>query len=430
MAKAKKDSQKICFVIAPIGDEGSDVRHRSDQVFDHIIKKAAKECNYKAIRADKLHNPGIITQQILQHLKDDSLVIADLTGKNPNVFYELAVRHAINKPVIQIIEDQESIPFDVAADRTIKVNYHDMDSVEKCKNELIAQIHSVEDNPKSIVTALSMMVDLDFLRHSKNPLEKTNAEMVSTLHLLSPKMDDLIKFLNDFTTESVIVRDSQEAQLKSIYLDRISSKEFKQTLKECIETSKNIRMMGTTLRQFFTHDPDFKEYLFLGAQNGKNIEMLMASPFEKCVVKRTLMEQGETFEARCKEDPFHYRLSDTYLQIKDVFRVYQREYKKMPHVQVKCYIDYPSMWLIITDNCAFFQPYQYGGIHTTIAACVGEFFMVMKFGKGPVYDLLNKHFDIIWSDKNNIEPDDMLKKYENDDDIIKEIFSDQHVFWR
>jgi len=87
--------KKSCFVIAPIGQEESETRNRSDLVLKHIIKPAAEECGYKAVRADEISEPGIITTQVIQRLIDDDLVIADLTERNPNVFYELAIRHAI-----------------------------------------------------------------------------------------------------------------------------------------------------------------------------------------------------------------------------------------------------------------------------------------------------------------------------------------------
>jgi hypothetical protein len=76
----------------------------------HIIHPVAKECGYLAIRADEISEPGIITSQVIQHLLDDHLVIADLTGHNANVFYELAIRHAIRKPVLQLIQKGEQIP--------------------------------------------------------------------------------------------------------------------------------------------------------------------------------------------------------------------------------------------------------------------------------------------------------------------------------
>lgn len=189
-----QEDNKICFVIAPIGDEGSEERRRSDQVLNHIIAPAAKECDYEAIRADKISEPGIITSQIIQHLVEDPLVIADLTGRNPNVFYELAIRHAIRKPVVQIIQAGESIPFDVAATRTIQVNHRDLDSVAKCKNELISQIHSAENDPSLVDTPISIAIDLKFLRQSENPLEKSNAEIISMLQ-------DLKGMMGDFSTK-------------------------------------------------------------------------------------------------------------------------------------------------------------------------------------------------------------------------------------
>ena len=178
---AKEEKLKTCFVISPIGDEGSEVRRRADQVLMHIIKPATKECGYEAVRADEISEPGIITSQIIQRLIDDDLVIADLTGRNPNVFYELAVRHTVKKPVVQIIQADESIPFDVAPTRTIHVDHRDLDSVATCKDELIKQIRCVEKDPSKIDSPISVAIDLQSLRQSENPLEKSNAEIISML---------------------------------------------------------------------------------------------------------------------------------------------------------------------------------------------------------------------------------------------------------
>lgn len=186
-----EEKNNICFVISPIGEQVDDIRIRSDQVLNHIIKPAANECGYEAIRADKISEPGIITTQIIQHLIEDPLVVADLTGKNANVFYELAIRHAIKKPVVQIIQTGESIPFDVAATRTIQVDHHDLDSAAKCKEELIDQIRSVEKDPNLVDTPISVAIDIKYLRQSDNPLEKSNAEIISSLQELKGMIGNL-----------------------------------------------------------------------------------------------------------------------------------------------------------------------------------------------------------------------------------------------
>ena len=152
-------NEKICFVIAPIGESGSDIRKRSDQVLEHIIRPAVESCGYKAVRADEIPKPGMITNQIIRHVVDDPLVIADLTGQNPNVFYELAIRHAVRKPLVQIIDKVEAIPFDVRPMRTIGVDHRDLDSVEKAKSEIKKQIQFFEESSSSLETPISVALE-------------------------------------------------------------------------------------------------------------------------------------------------------------------------------------------------------------------------------------------------------------------------------
>ena len=52
---------KNCFVICPIGEENSEIRKRSDQIFNYVIKPITKEFGYKAVRAHEISEPGIIT---------------------------------------------------------------------------------------------------------------------------------------------------------------------------------------------------------------------------------------------------------------------------------------------------------------------------------------------------------------------------------
>jgi hypothetical protein len=185
-------SRRLCFVIAPIGNDGSDIRLRSDQIFNHVIAPAASECGYDSVRADKISQPGMITSQIIQHLVDDPLVVADLTGRNANVFYELAIRHVVRKPVVQLIQLGESIPFDVAQTRTIQVDHHDLDSVAKCRAEMERQIRWHEADPAHVDTPVSVAIDLQAMRQSGNLLEKNTAQIISILNELSTGVSELV----------------------------------------------------------------------------------------------------------------------------------------------------------------------------------------------------------------------------------------------
>ncbi len=169
--------KKICFIIAPIGETKSETRNRSDQILKHIITPATNECGYKPIRADQISEPGMITSQVIQHIIDDPLVIADLTDRNPNVFYELAIRHALKKPLVQIIKKGEPLPFDVAGTRTIQVDHHDLDSTEEAKREIVRQIKAVEKDPSKIDNPISATLKLQLLSQSDNPEQQSIADL-------------------------------------------------------------------------------------------------------------------------------------------------------------------------------------------------------------------------------------------------------------
>lgn len=188
---------KQCFVISPIGDLDSEVRKRSDQVLKHIIDPAVEQFGYSAIRADQISEPGLITMQIIQHIIDDPLVVADLTGRNPNVFYELALRHVLRKPLIQLIEKGEPLPFDVSGMRTILIDHHDLDSVEEAKKEIVRQIKALETNPDAIDTPISMALNLQTLRESDNPEQRSLVGIISTMTELRSSLSSIAARLSD-----------------------------------------------------------------------------------------------------------------------------------------------------------------------------------------------------------------------------------------
>jgi hypothetical protein len=123
----------------------------------------------------------MISNQVIQRLVNDALVIADLTDKNPNVFYELAIRHATRKPLVQLIRKGEVLPFDVAGTRTIGVDHRDLDSVEAAKEQMVQQIQSLEQSGDDQDSPISLALDLEALRGSKDPQQATLADLVERL---------------------------------------------------------------------------------------------------------------------------------------------------------------------------------------------------------------------------------------------------------
>lgn len=115
--------ESVCFVIAPIGEEGSVERKRTDGLL-RSIRPILKSYGIKVVAAHEIPEPGSITEQIVEYLIDSKVVVADLSDLNPNVLYELAVRHFANEPVITIAVKGTRLPFDIKDQRTI---YYDND---------------------------------------------------------------------------------------------------------------------------------------------------------------------------------------------------------------------------------------------------------------------------------------------------------------
>jgi hypothetical protein len=181
----KQEQKKSCFVIAPIGPLDSLTRLRSNQVLRHIIEPVVAEFGYeKPTRADQIAEPGMIPNQIIEHLLVDDLVVADLTGHNPNVFYELAIRHAERRAVVLLIAEDENPPFDVSQSRAIKFDYRDLDSVEECKAELARQINYLQENPNNVFSPVSQAVDLKAWKESGDPEANRHARIISMIEAL------------------------------------------------------------------------------------------------------------------------------------------------------------------------------------------------------------------------------------------------------
>lgn len=159
-ADTPRDWNKICFYITPIGEPDSEERRHSDLFISSLVQPALDELGLKVVRADHIGDPGLITTQVLEYLKLSKLAIADLSYLNPNVFYEVALRHALRLPVVQLIRKADKLPFDVNQSRTLVFDTTDIYSLipklQTYRSEIANQARKAIEDPESVGNPISV----------------------------------------------------------------------------------------------------------------------------------------------------------------------------------------------------------------------------------------------------------------------------------
>lgn len=103
----------LCFVIGPYGATGSQTRQWSDFVFTKVVAPVLGD-DYVVQRTIDRPEPGQISARIERDLRQARVVIADLTDANPNVYFELGFRHALDRPFVHLARAGTPLPFDIA----------------------------------------------------------------------------------------------------------------------------------------------------------------------------------------------------------------------------------------------------------------------------------------------------------------------------
>lgn len=172
MVEAALGSGKTAFVIGPIGDKldaaGTESRTRYEegvQMWENVFQPACEAVGLEAIRADKIAAPGEITDQIFVLLRDADVVIADLSGANPNVMYELGLRHSRDLPTIQVGEHGR-LPFDINTVRTVQFKRTEAGFLD-LRDSLQKAIEAALDGKGSPTSATRVWSDAPSVNHDE-----------------------------------------------------------------------------------------------------------------------------------------------------------------------------------------------------------------------------------------------------------------------
>lgn len=206
-----------CFVVMPFGikpkNDGTNGTYNFDKVYRVIIQRAIKNASMKPLRADETEGNRIIHADMFKDLRDRPVVLVDLSLLNPNVMYELGIRHVMSPTGTVLMANEETIkklPFDIALSRTIPYKFDgdhlDWDEVERVVPLLQTAIEEAKGgSPDSPIYAFledvlsSNAVSGEDIFHTDEDRPSTSLndyqEQIARIWLEQPKKDieDLIR---------------------------------------------------------------------------------------------------------------------------------------------------------------------------------------------------------------------------------------------
>lgn len=167
-----------------------------------------------AVRADQIADPGQITLQVIDHILGARAAVADVTGLNPNVFYELAVRHTAQLPVVIIAERNCELPFDIAQMRTIFFESTNLQSADQCRAHIVTQLRRALDG--SVDSPITASVDVRALAGG-SAAERNIAEIITTIEDIAKAQRDMMRSIGRLDSRS-----AQDASSEFIFIPAVS----------------------------------------------------------------------------------------------------------------------------------------------------------------------------------------------------------------
>jgi hypothetical protein len=129
-----------CFVMMPFGEW-------NDIYYKEIYVPAIKEAGFEPVRGDEIFSSGSVVEQIWEQIEKAKVLLADLTGKNANVFYELGLAHAAQKPVVFTSGVLDDVPFDLRHLRVIIYDHREPNWNLKLRASITAYLKSAKTDP-------------------------------------------------------------------------------------------------------------------------------------------------------------------------------------------------------------------------------------------------------------------------------------------
>lgn len=175
-------NKKTCFVVSIIGNENSEERRHANNVLKHIIEPSLSN-DFKITRADTIYHSDKIDEKIFEYLKKSDLVVADLTGNNPNVFLEVGYRLALGLPTIYLIQKSENkLPFDI---QNLNIIHYDIKS-----SNVLDEVSTAKERLSQTAKSLQYQ-ETQPLHNGEETQLNPLSEILMMLYNIDDKIDNL-----------------------------------------------------------------------------------------------------------------------------------------------------------------------------------------------------------------------------------------------
>jgi hypothetical protein len=226
-----------CFVIMPFAVP-------FDRYYSNIFVPAIQEAGLRAQRADSIFSSATIMSDVWRCICNASVVLADVTGKNANVFYELGLAHASRKPVVLVTATLEDVPFDLKALRVIEYDKDDENWGFVLKANITANLKAALRDPAMAIPAtfLENAIEPNFITE---PLSLQLRQITEGLRILrsksadrEPRTDEARRFMDLLGRHSKLLQDAPEAA-RLVIFEKLVDGDISAAI-ECIQGTLNI----------------------------------------------------------------------------------------------------------------------------------------------------------------------------------------------
>lgn len=160
-----------CFVVMPF--------HALFKAeYERVIQPAIEEAGLRCVRGDEIYTQQAIVPDIWRSIRQARLVVAELSGRNPNVMYEIGLAHAIGKPIVLLTRNEDDVPFDLRALRYVFYDPNNPFWGQDLRFELTKIVGKVLETPALAAHLEGIQIQADLPRIPEHPFTRVEAEVI------------------------------------------------------------------------------------------------------------------------------------------------------------------------------------------------------------------------------------------------------------